>query len=107
MKLVYSHPNFAQVGAIRSLLEQARIPCVTRNEHLSSLAGGLPALDVWPQLWVADEDVLLARSVLSEFDQAPEIQSEDWVCPRCGASNEGNMGACWNCDWEIDGPENQ
>lgn len=103
MKLVYSHQNFAQVGLLRGILERERIPVVTRNEHLSSLAGGLPTLDTWPQLWVADEDFQIARGILSEFLDAPETQYEDWTCPRCGAQNDGNMGACWKCDYEIDG----
>ena len=62
MKLIYSHPNFAQVALVRSLLENERIPSVIRNEQLSSLAGGLPALETWPEIWVADEDALAAQS---------------------------------------------
>lgn len=100
MKRVFSHRNFARVGLLRGLLESRRIPVVTRNEHLSSLMGELPALDI--ELWVADEDFLLARSVLEEWKDAPATAFEDWLCPRCGAQNDGNMGACWNCDWEID-----
>jgi len=103
MKLVYTHQNFAQVGLLRGILERERIPVVTRNEHLSSLAGGLPPLDVWPQLWVADEDFQIAQSLVEEFQNAPEVVYDDWICPRCGAKNDGNMGICWQCDWEIDG----
>jgi len=103
MKLVYSHQNFAQVGLIRGILERERIPVVTRNEHLSSLVGRLPALEIWPQLWVADEDFQLAQSIISEFQNALQTEYEDWICPRCGSQNDGNMGACWKCDWEIDG----
>ena len=103
MKLVYSHPNFPQVALVRSLLENERIPAVTRNEHLASLAGGLPALDTWPELWVADEDFLLAQSIVSHFQESTQTPQEEWTCPRCGATNEGNMALCWNCDYEIDG----
>ncbi len=103
MKLVYSHPNFAQVGLVRSLLASERIPCVIRNEFLSSLAGGLPVNDVWPELWVADEDFMLAQSVVSQFQETPLTAQEEWICPRCGSKNEGNMAICWNCDYEIDG----
>jgi hypothetical protein len=108
MKLVYSNPNFAQVGLVRSLLENEGVPCVTRNEFLSSLAGGIPATETWPELWVADEDFPVAQSLVSQFEQkgALELPSEPWTCPRCGAENEGNMAICWNCDYEIDSPEN-
>lgn len=104
MKLVYSHPNFAQVGLVRSLLAAERIPCVTRNEHLSSLAGGIPSLDTWPELWVANEDFFMAQGVVNEFQATPEAPLEDWTCPRCDAHNAGNMAICWNCDYEIDAP---
>ena len=109
MKLVYSHPNLAQVALIRSLLQNERVPTVIRNEFLSSLAGGIPALDTWPELWVADEDFLIAQSLVSQFEKQENLgpQSEPWTCPRCGAANEGNMAICWNCDYEIDGPESQ
>ncbi len=105
MKLVFTHPNFAQVGLVRTLLQSERIPCVTRNEHLSALAGGLPALDTWAQLWVADEDFLLAQSVVNQVEEASETSFEAWDCPRCGERNEGNMGVCWKCDFEIDSAE--
>ena len=102
MKRIYTHQNFAQVGLIRSLLEGARVPSITRNEHLASLSS-FQSPDLWPELWVADEDYLLAQSVVSEARDLPPTSFEDWTCPRCGARNEGNMGACWNCDFEIDG----
>lgn len=106
MKLVYSHPNFAQVGLVRSLLESERIPAVIRNEHLSSLAGGLPALDTWPELWVAEEDLLLAQSIINQFQSQaiPESELTNWTCPQCGSENDANVGICWNCDYEIDAP---
>lgn len=102
MKRVYTHQNFAQVGLVRSLLEQERIPSITRNEHLSPLAGGLPTFETWPELWVADEDFRLAQSVVSQARDFPATTFEDWVCPKCGSHNDGNMGACWNCDFEVD-----
>ena len=105
MKLIYAHRNFAQAGLVRAMLQEARIPCMTRNEHLTSLLGELPALDI--ELWVADEDYFLAQSVVSQMQDAPETEHEAWTCPRCGELNEGNMGACWNCDWEIDGLQEQ
>ena len=104
MKLVYTHQNFTQVALMRSLLDQERIPSITRNEHLSPLAGQLPLTEVMPQLWVADEDFHLAQSVVSDSQNAPATDFQAWNCPRCGAHNEANMGACWRCDWEIDGP---
>lgn len=109
MKLVYSHPNFAQVGLVRSLLENDGIPTVTRNQNLSPLAGEVPVFEVWPELWVAEEDFERAHNLIEKSKAAPTPEEElsSWICPRCGAENEGNMGLCWNCDYAIDGPATQ
>ena len=103
MKLVYSHPNFTHAGLMRGLLEAERIPVVTRNERLM----GEIRVVLNIELWVADEDFLLAQSLVREFDEAPATPLEDWACPRCGAQNDGNMALCWNCDWQVDGPTSQ
>jgi hypothetical protein len=98
MKLVYSH-GYSQVGMVRSMLENERIPSVIRNHRLMGDAAYGPV-----ELWVADEDFFLAQSIINQRQNNPEDQLEDWMCPRCGAQNEGNMAICWNCDYEIDGP---
>ena len=67
MKRVYTSPNAAQCNLLRSLLESNGIPCLVRNETLSSLVGGVPFTEVWPELWVADE---------SQFDEARRIVEE-------------------------------
>ncbi|BCM91171.1 hypothetical protein IAD21_03035 [Abditibacteriota bacterium] len=108
MKLVYSHPNFPYVGLMRSLLENNGIPSFIRNEYLSMLRGEIPPLEASPELWVADEDFETAQSIItqSRTHSTPENALASWTCPRCGAENEANMGLCWNCDYEIDGPNN-
>ena len=64
MKRVYTNPSAAQCNLLRSLLESNGIPCLVKNETLSSLAGKVPFTEVWPELWVADD---------SQFDDARRI----------------------------------
>jgi hypothetical protein len=99
MKLIYSHPNVTYVDMMRSLLANESIPSMIRNHRLMG-EGAFTN----PELWVADEDVFLAQSILTQHQDQPSPDMADWTCPRCGAENEGNMGICWNCDYEIDGP---
>ena len=61
MKRLFSSPDSAEIGLIRSRLEAAGIECEMRNEHLSSAVPGTP-FD--PELWVLRD---------SQFDEASEL----------------------------------
>ena len=52
MKRLFSSPDSAEVGLLRSRLETAGIPCEIRNEFLSQAMPGIP-FD--PELWVLDD----------------------------------------------------
>ena len=47
-------------------LEQAGIRCMIKNQRSSSLAGEIPFTEVFPKLWVQDEDYDRARRLLEE-----------------------------------------
>jgi hypothetical protein len=49
MKRLFSSPDSAEIGLVRSRLEAAGIECEMRNEHLSLAMPGTP-FD--PELWV-------------------------------------------------------
>jgi hypothetical protein len=70
MKLVFTSPNSARVGLVRSILESAEIPCEVRNEAVSQAMMGM---EFSPELWVLrDEDYDEAKRVISEFGQKDE-----------------------------------
>lgn len=88
-----------------SFLESEDIHFSILNEHLSTLAGGVPSLEAWPELWVREEDLERAESLIAHAKSQTDEEAEQisWVCPECGSENEGNMALCWNCDYAIDG----
>lgn len=63
MKPLFSSPDSAQVGFIRSLLEAAEIPCEVRNEAVSQAMIGIPFS---PEVWVRDEDFEEAVQLLRD-----------------------------------------
>jgi hypothetical protein len=67
MKRLFSSPDSAEIGLIRSRLEAAGIECEMRNEHLSSAMPGTP-FD--PELWVLrDSQFAEARELLAAWCQ--------------------------------------
>ena len=53
MKRLFTSPDSAEVGLVRSRLETAGIACEIRNEFLSQAMPGIP-FD--PELWVLDDE---------------------------------------------------
>jgi hypothetical protein len=63
MKLLFSSPDSAELGLVRSRLEAAGIECEVRNEHLSPAMPGTP-FD--PELWILRD---------SQFTEASELMA--------------------------------
>ena len=97
MKRVFSIENRMLVQRYRQVLEDAGIPCQLRNEYLGGAAGELPVNEVWPELWVADEDAPRARAVLEAQTAREQAPGPDWRCPACGEELPGQFDVCWNC----------
>ena len=67
MKKVFLSQNLIEVEMRKERLEQARIQCMIKNQRSSSLAGEIPFTEVFPELWlVQDEDYDRARQLLEE-----------------------------------------
>lgn len=81
---------------IESLLEQANIPCLTRNVPLSMANGLIPHSP--PELWILnDEDYPRAIEIVDGWRNAEVEDHSAWVC-RCGETIEGQFTSCWNCN---------
>ncbi len=99
MKLVFTHPNHFAVIHVRHLLESRGIDCEVRNEFAVGAMGELAPIDVWPELWVAnDEDEERARALID--DAETQADKADWFCGRCGERNAGSFEVCWACGAE-------
>ena len=96
MKKLISSSSIIEIAHYRNLLSSEGIESVVRNEHLGSIIGEIPFLEVWPELWVVNDldydraRQLIDGSVVEESPQAP------WRCATCGTENEGQFAACWN-----------
>ena len=88
-----AHQTLLMVANIKNLLEAAHIPCELRNEYAAGGVGELSFIDTWPELWVALEDVALAKKLISEYQATSEL---DWQCS-CGEINGAAFGSCWHC----------
>ncbi len=56
MKKVYTSTNLMECSFLRTILESRGIRCLIKNELLSPLAGDIPAPEVWPELWILDDE---------------------------------------------------
>ena len=67
MKQLFSSPDSAEIGLLRSRLEAAGIDCEMRNEYLSPAMPGAP---FYPELWVLkDEQFAEASALLAAWRQ--------------------------------------
>ena len=104
MKKLFSSVNVAEIGLLKTLLEQEGIACATRNEQLSLTVGPVPFLENYPELWIVnDEDTDRAQELIAKWQSQEATQLEAWTCPHCNEQNEGQFGECWNCGYAIDG----
>lgn len=75
MKRLCTFPTITEAHLLMGILEAARIEVVVRNEHLSGLAGSVPFVDAWPQVWVVhDDEFIRAQAILDEYQASPPGQ---------------------------------
>lgn len=87
-----------EAGLLKNLLEQEGIACVLRNEELFAGLGEIPFVEMFPELWVVDDEVYpRARLLLDHWLESQDKDAEAWTCPGCGEHLEGQFGACWSC----------
>ena len=89
------------------MLEAEGIPSAVFNEHMASVAGGMPFQSTVPEIWVRTEDAARADRLVQELEKAcqdqpiSDVRSDpdaiciycsyplyglpDRRCPECGA----------------------
>ncbi len=101
MKRIYSEPNPIFIYQVKELLEEKGIATLIKNEHLSGGVGELPPTEIWPELWVVNnDDREPAKRVVDGFIASIKANPESWVCPACGEKIEGQFNICWSCGQE-------
>ena len=101
MKQVFVSQNLIEVEMRKEQLEQAGIRCMIKNQRSSGLAGEIPFVEIFPELWVLQEqDYDQARQLLEEETELPPMNQDFWTCSGCGERHEGQFGVCWKCGQE-------
>lgn len=101
MKKVFVSQNLIDVEMRKEHLEQAGIRCIVKNQRSSGLAEEIPFTEVFPELWVIqDEDCDRARQLLEEDLRALPSNQDTWVCAGCGERHESQFAECWKCGQE-------
>ncbi len=100
MKKLTTSESLITINHYKNLLASEGIAAEIRNQHLGSIIGEMPFVEVWPELWVKNDlDFDRAQQLISDAvgDEAPQAS---WQCSQCGEDNEGQFAACWNCGTE-------
>ena len=93
---IHTSPEEFQIGYITSMLEQAGIEFVVRNQFLTGALGELPPNECWPEIWITDDEFLDAALDIVTQASAEVLDTGPWQCS-CGEKNEGQFGSCWKC----------
>jgi hypothetical protein len=101
MKRVFTATTMsADQEIVKGLLDDAKIPCMIRNEHLSTALGELPFAECSPEIWIQnDADFPRAVKIVDAWRTAEVEIHDPWVC-RCGETVEGQFTSCWKCGRE-------
>ena len=101
MKQVFVSQHVVEAEMHQEQLEQAGIRCMIKNQRASGLAGEIPFVEVFPEVWVLDDqDYDRARQLLD--DQATALPSHHghWICHGCSERHEAQFAVCWSCGRE-------
>ena len=98
MKKVTSADSIVLINHYRNLLASEGIESFVKNEHMGSVMGEIPFMEIWPELWVRrDLDYDRALQLIDADNVLEESSGEAWRCPHCGEDNEPQFAVCWNC----------
>lgn len=111
MKRLVVSQSLVEVESLKEFLSADGILCTIRNQQGSSLAGEVPFVEVFPELWVVnDADFDRAKELLEEQGSGDEVERPTWACAGCGEKLVGLFTACWKCGQKQDSnssPNNQ
>jgi hypothetical protein len=102
MKKLTTHASLITINHYKNVLEAEGIAAEIRNQHLGSILGDMPFVEVWPELWVHNDlEFDRARQLIdgSAFDESP---ADPWRCRECSEENEGQFAACWKCGASVE-----
>ena len=101
MQKLYVSQSLIDVESRKELLDQAEIPCIIKNQRSAMLGGVVPFAEVFPELWVLqDEDLERAQQFLEDWEKAKPLETSGWTCTNCGEIHQKEFTTCWKCNQE-------
>jgi len=101
MKKLYVSQSLIDVESRKELLDQAGILCSIKNQRSAMLGGEIPFVEVFPELWVLqDEDLEQAQKFLEDWEKAKPLETTGWTCAHCGEIHQKEFTTCWKCNHE-------
>ena len=101
MKKLYVSQSLIDVESRKELLDQEEIPCTIKNQCSAMLGGEVPFVEVFPELWVLqDEDLEKATALLQDWEEAQPLETTCWTCSGCGEIHTKEFTTCWKCNQE-------
>ena len=83
---------------MKNVLEAANIECVVKNDNSMALAGEVPSIECWLELWILEGTMQAkASALIQENINANDNSGPNWVCSSCGEKHEPQFSDCWNC----------
>lgn len=104
MKELFRERDYTKVGYFQSVLEDAGIPSIVRNKHLTmSGLTEIPIPEFFPALCVInDEDYDRAMELIRcRYEENIAGADLEKKCPGCAEVNPGNFDVCWSCGAEF------
>ncbi len=108
MKKIFVDEFIVWVTQAKNILDDADIPCFIKNEFSTSVAGEVPFVETWPELWIHrnsdfQQAMALVQPLKDNRQSTPDedIELADWNCPQCGETNEGHFSLCWSCGFLV------
>ncbi|WP_371372308.1 DUF2007 domain-containing protein [Thalassotalea aquiviva] len=97
MQKIYSADNLIQVHHIKNILESHQIECIIKNQNLTSIAGEVPSVECWPQVWLINPEQADLANQLIEQQKSGVIDTTLWECHSCREKIDANFEICWQC----------
>ena len=101
MKKLYVSQSLIDVESRKEMMNQARIPCMIKNQRSAMLGGEVPFVEVFPELWVLhDDDLARAKTLLKAWEEAQPLEATSWTCGNCSEIHQKEFTTCWKCNQE-------
>ena len=70
MKRVFTVPTITEAYLFAGILNNEGVEAVIKNEHVAGLAGEIPFMEAWPEVWVVhDPDLDRAMTILARYQK--------------------------------------